>query len=52
MYVLSGMLAAAENAAPVEVVDAVTRQLGMALRAWSLSFLIANLSGRALVRLA
>jgi len=52
MHVLSGILAAAENAAPVDAVDAVTRQLGIALGAWSVSFLIADLSGRALVRLA
>ena len=52
MQVLSGMLAAAENAAPVDAVEAVTRELGVALGAWSVSFLIADLSGRALVRLA
>jgi serine phosphatase RsbU (regulator of sigma subunit) len=46
--VLSGMLTAAENAAPVDAVEAVTRALG----ARSVSFLIADLSGRALVRLA
>jgi hypothetical protein len=46
------MLAAAENAAPVDAVEAVTRALGAALRARSVSFLIADLSGRALVRLA
>jgi serine phosphatase RsbU (regulator of sigma subunit) len=50
--VLSGMLAAAENAAPVDAVEAVTRELGVALGAWSVSFLIADLTGRALVRLA
>jgi serine phosphatase RsbU (regulator of sigma subunit) len=49
---LSGMLAAAEAAAPVEAVEAVTRELGAALHARSVSFLIADLSGRALVRLA
>jgi serine phosphatase RsbU (regulator of sigma subunit) len=46
------MLAAAENAAPVDAVEAVTRELGVALGAWSVSFLIADLSGRAFVRLA
>jgi serine phosphatase RsbU (regulator of sigma subunit) len=46
------MLAAAENAAPVDAVEAVTRELGVALGARSVSFLIADLSGRALVRLA
>jgi hypothetical protein len=49
---LSGMLAAAENAMPVQAVDAVTRELGVALHARSVSFLIADLGGRALVRLA
>jgi serine phosphatase RsbU (regulator of sigma subunit) len=46
------MLAAAENASPVEAVEAVTRELGAALGARNVSFLIADLSGRALVRLA
>ncbi|MEV8509600.1 serine/threonine-protein phosphatase, partial [Actinoplanes sp. NPDC051475] len=50
--VLSEMLAAAEEAAPVEAVGAVTRELGAALHARSVSFLVADLSGRALVRLA
>jgi serine phosphatase RsbU (regulator of sigma subunit) len=50
--VLAGMLDAAEDASPVEAVDAVTRQLGAALGARAVSFLIADLSGRALVRLA
>jgi serine phosphatase RsbU (regulator of sigma subunit) len=49
---LSGMLAAAEDATPVNAVEAVTRELGAALHASSVSFLIADLSGRALVRLA
>ena len=49
---LSGVLAAAEDAAPVDAVQAVTRELGVALNARSVSFLIADLSGRALVRLA
>ncbi|MEU4559471.1 PP2C family protein-serine/threonine phosphatase [Actinoplanes sp. NPDC023936] len=49
---LSGMLAAAEDATPVNAVEAVTRELGEALHASSVSFLIADLSGRALVRLA
>ena len=52
MHVLSGMLAAAEIAAPVDAVDAVTRQQRKAQGAWNVSFLIADLSGRALVRLA
>jgi serine phosphatase RsbU (regulator of sigma subunit) len=50
--VLWGMPAAAEDAAPVQAVEAVTRELGAALHASSISFLIADLSGRALVRLA
>ncbi len=49
---VTGMLAAAENAAPMDAVEAVTRALGAALGARSVSFLIADLSGRALVRLA
>jgi hypothetical protein len=49
---LSGMLTAAEEATPVEAVEAVTLGLGAALHARSVSFLIADLSGRALVRLA
>jgi serine phosphatase RsbU (regulator of sigma subunit) len=44
--------AAAEAASPVEAVEAVTRELGLALGATKISFLIADLSGRALVRLA
>ncbi|UWZ59726.1 serine/threonine-protein phosphatase [Dactylosporangium aurantiacum] len=46
------MLAAAEDASPVDAVEAVTRELGRALHARSVSFLIADLGGRALVRLA
>ena len=46
------MLDAAEDASPVSAVEAVTRELGVALGATSVSFLIADLSGRALVRLA
>ncbi|MEU7840082.1 PP2C family protein-serine/threonine phosphatase [Micromonospora sp. NPDC049114] len=46
------MLDAAENASPVDAVEAVTRELGAALGARSVAFLIADLSGRALVRLA
>jgi len=49
---LPGALAAAEDASPVDAVEAVTRELGMALGARTVSFLIADLSGRALVRLA
>ncbi len=49
---LGSILEAAEAASPVESVEAVTRELGLALRANEVSFLIADLSGRALVRLA
>ena len=48
----ASVLAAAEAASPVEAVEAVTRELGLALGATKVSFLIADLSGRALVRLA
>jgi len=46
------VLEAAEASPPVESVEAVTRELGLALEATAVSFLIADLSGRALVRLA
>ena len=49
---LNGMLTAAEDATPVEAVEAVTRELAAALGARSVTFLIADMSGRALVRLA
>jgi serine phosphatase RsbU (regulator of sigma subunit) len=49
---LFAMLTAVEDATPVQAVEAVTRELGAALDAHSVSFLIADLSGRALVRLA
>lgn len=45
------LLDAAEDASPVSAVEAVTAALGEALGATSVSFLIADLSGRALVRL-
>jgi serine phosphatase RsbU (regulator of sigma subunit) len=48
---LSRVLDAAEDASPVEAVEAVTRELGASLGATTVSFLIADLSGRALVRL-
>lgn len=50
--VVRSVLDAAEAASPVESVEAVTRELGLALGASKVSFLIADLSGRALVRLA
>src|SRR4051794_24700972 len=49
---LGNVLDAAEAASPVEAVESVTRVLGLALGATSVSFLIADLSGRGLVRLA
>ncbi|MFF5176460.1 PP2C family protein-serine/threonine phosphatase [Micromonospora sp. NPDC000316] len=49
---MSHVLEAAENASPVEAVEAVTREIGTGLGARSVAFLIADLSGRALVRLA
>ena len=49
---LSCVLDAAEDASPVEAVEAVTQVLGTALGATAVSFLISDLSGRGLVRLA
>ena len=49
---LSSALGAADAASPVEAVEAVTRDVGEALGAVKVSFLIADLSGRALVRMA
>ncbi|HET6693769.1 MAG TPA: PP2C family protein-serine/threonine phosphatase [Pedococcus sp.] len=46
-----GLLEAAEAASPVDAVAAVTRELGLSLGATAVSFLIADISGRALVRL-
>jgi hypothetical protein len=46
------VLDAADAASPVEAVETVTRELGLALGATKASFLIADMSGRALVRLA
>ncbi|HYN66709.1 MAG TPA: PP2C family protein-serine/threonine phosphatase [Ornithinibacter sp.] len=46
------LLDAAEAASPVDAVEAVTSELGLALGATEVSFLIVDLSGRALVRLA
>lgn len=48
---LARLLDAAENAAPVDAVSAVTREVGLRLQATSVSFLVADTSGRALVRL-
>jgi len=49
--VLRGALDAAEAAPPVQALEAVTRVLGAALGTSAISFLIADLSGRGLVRL-
>ncbi|HEX6248486.1 MAG TPA: PP2C family protein-serine/threonine phosphatase [Nocardioidaceae bacterium] len=49
---LVAALRAAEDASPVDAVAAVTRELGASAGATEVSFLIADLSGRALVRLA
>ena len=46
------ILEAAEAASPVEAIEQVARALGRAFDAVSVSFLISDLSGRALVRLA
>lgn len=46
------VLEAAEASSPVEALEAVTRELGLALGATTVSFLVADISGRALVRLA
>jgi serine phosphatase RsbU (regulator of sigma subunit) len=51
MEVLTRLLNASEDAAPVDAVTAVTREVGVRLRATSVSFLVADTSGRALVRL-
>jgi serine phosphatase RsbU (regulator of sigma subunit) len=48
---MTHLLDAAEAAAPVDAVSALTREVGTRLRASSASFLIADTSGRALVRL-
>jgi serine phosphatase RsbU (regulator of sigma subunit) len=46
------VLEAAEAASPVEAVEEVARELGLAFGAVAVSFLITDLSGRGLVRLA
>lgn len=48
---LTRLLDAVESAAPVDAVAAVTRELGRRLHAASVSFLITDTSGRALVEL-
>jgi serine phosphatase RsbU (regulator of sigma subunit) len=46
------VLQASEAASPVDALNAVSRELGLLFGARAVSFLIADLSGRALVRLA
>jgi hypothetical protein len=48
---LGRALDAVEDASPVGAVEAVTREVGAILGATSVSFLVADLSGRGLVRL-
>jgi serine phosphatase RsbU (regulator of sigma subunit) len=48
---LNDVLLAVEKAAPVDAVKAVTRSIGTSLDASWVSFLVADMSGRALVRL-
>ncbi|WP_328292681.1 serine/threonine-protein phosphatase [Kineococcus sp. NBC_00420] len=48
---LRAVLDAAEDAAPVDAVEAVTERLGAVLGATDVSFLMSDLTGRALVRL-
>ena len=49
---LGRVLEAAQTASPVEAVDGVARELGRVFGAEAVSFLITDMSGRALVRLA
>ncbi|MDX6299232.1 MAG: hypothetical protein QOF53_446 [Nocardioidaceae bacterium] len=49
---LARLLDAAESAAPVDAVTAVTREVGKRLSATAVSFLIVDTSGRCLVRMA
>jgi hypothetical protein len=49
---LTGLLAAAEAAAPVESVDVITQQLRARLDARSVSFLITDFTGNAVIRLS
>jgi serine phosphatase RsbU (regulator of sigma subunit) len=48
---LNDVLLAVEKAAPVDAVKAVTHEIGVSLGALWVSFLVADMSGRALVRL-
>src|SRR5690242_2402614 len=49
---MAAVLDTVEDAAPVDAVEAITTELARALDARAASFLIADLGGRALVRLA
>lgn len=49
---LGGVLDAAENASPLQAVEAVTEALAQALGSSAAFFLIADISGRGLVRLS
>ena len=49
---LDDVLLAVERAAPGDAAEAVTRSIGVSLGASWVSFLVADMSGRALVRLA
>jgi serine phosphatase RsbU (regulator of sigma subunit) len=51
LKLLARLLQQVESAAPVDAVSAVTREVGMRLDADAASFLVADTSGRALVRL-
>src|SRR3712207_9019459 len=48
---LGSLLGAVENAPPVSAADVLARQLGEAVRATDVAFLIADFSGQALIRL-
>jgi hypothetical protein len=48
---LSDVLLAVERAAPADALEPVTRSIGSHLEALWVSFLVADMSGRALVRL-
>src|SRR6478735_1422956 len=49
---LAGLLEAVENAPPIAAADVISRRLREALGARDVSFLIADFSGRSLIRLS
>jgi hypothetical protein len=49
---LGPVLEAAEASSPVEALESVSRELGLSLGATTVPFLVADISGRALGRLA